>query len=216
MLLQNHSLDTLSHVLNDISDHLVNMDLTYEEKKKVEFSRQAYLKYERQKELHDESRIIDDDSGNPDDLLTESIEVQVNKQQQLLKRQIKIILVSKKVEWRLLKRKLPKAVSRVLRKFPNIGSNIEEFVCSRKVSADAWRRTGVLTFDGNAKTGPKVTFKRIQEHLQQKYNTKLGYELCVVRNKHRLSANRHTGVARKPITEQEKGLLSTKDLTSSN
>ena len=209
MLLQNHSLDTLSHVLNDISDHLVNMDLTYEEKKKVEFSRQAYLEYERQKELHDESRIIDDDLGNPDDLLTQSIEVQVKKQQRLLKRQTKIILVSNKVERRLLKRKLPKAVSRVLRKFPNIGRDVEESVSSRKVGDNAWRRTGVLKFDGNAKTGPRVTFKRIQEHLQQKYNTKLGYgtvvQLCVVRNKHRLSARRYKGVARITCRRARKG-----------
>ena len=209
MLLQNHSLDTLSHVLNDISDHLVNMDLAYEEKKKVEFSRQAYLEYERQKKLHDGSRIIDDDSGNPDDLLTQSIEVQVKKQQRLLKRQTKRILVSNKVEQRLLKRKVPKAVSRVLRKFPNIGRDIEEFVRSRKVGADAWRRMGVLTFDGNAKTGPRVTFKRIQEHLQQKYNTKLGYgtvvQLCVVRNKHRLSARRYKGVARITCRRARKG-----------
>ena len=110
---------------------------------------------------------------------------QVKKQRHIL-RQTKIIL--------------PKAVSKVLRKFPNIGKDIEEFVRSRKVGADAWRGSGVLTFDGNAKTGPRVTFKRIQKHLQQKYNTKLGYgtvvQLCVVRNKHRLSAKRYKGVAR--------------------
>jgi hypothetical protein len=133
----------------------------------------------------------------------------VKKQQRLLKRQTKRILVSNKVERRLLKRKLPKAVSRVLRKFPNIGRDIEEFVRSRKVGADAWRRTGVLTFDGNAKTGPRVTFKRIQEHLQQKYNTKLGYgtvvQLCVVRNKHRLSARRYKGVARITCRRARKG-----------
>ncbi len=31
-------------------------------------------------------------------------------------------------EARLLKRKLPKRVSRILKKFPNIGKDIEEFV----------------------------------------------------------------------------------------
>ena len=59
-LLQSHSEDTLLCVLTDISDHLVNMDLTDEEKKKIEYSRHAYLEYERQKEMHDESRVTDD------------------------------------------------------------------------------------------------------------------------------------------------------------
>ena len=94
-------------------------------------------------------------------------------------------------------------------KFLNVGKDIEGFVRSRKVGADAWRRTGALTFDGNAKTGPRVTFKRIQEHLQQKYNAKLGYgtvvQLCVPRNKHRLSAKRYKGVARITCRRSRKG-----------
>jgi hypothetical protein len=61
----------------------------------------------------------------------------------------------KKVEQKLLSRKVPKVVSKVLNKFPNIGRDIEEFVRSRKVGADAWRRTGVLTFDGNTKNWSK-------------------------------------------------------------
>lgn len=67
-----------------------------------------------------------------------------------------------------------------------MGKDIEEFVRSRKVGADAWRRTGVLTFDGNSRTGPKVTYKRIQQHLEKKYHCKFGYgtivQMCVARN----------------------------------
>ena len=58
-------------------------------------------------------------------------------------------------------------VSKVVNKFPNIGRYIEEFVRSRKVGADAWRRTGVLTFDGNTKAGIKATYTRIQKHLEE-------------------------------------------------
>ena len=94
-------------------------------------------------------------------------------------------------------------------KFPNIGRDIEEFVRSRKVGADAWRRTGVLTFDGNTKTGPKATYTRIQKHLEEKYHTKFGYgtivQLCVVRNKRRLSAKRYKGVAKITCKRARKG-----------
>ena len=78
----------------------------------------------------------------------------MKKQRQLLRRKTKRIIASKKAEQKLLQRKVPKAVSKVLTKFPNMGKDIEEFVRSRKVGADAWRRTGVLTFDGNSRTGP--------------------------------------------------------------
>jgi hypothetical protein len=40
---------------------------------------------------------------------------------------------------RLLKIKMPKRVSRILKRYPNIGSDIENFVKERKVGADAWR-----------------------------------------------------------------------------
>jgi len=82
-------------------------------------------------------------------------------------------------------------------------------VRSRKVGANAWRRTGVLTFDGNSRTGPKVTYKRIQQHLEKKYHCKFGYgtivQMCVARNKHRLSARRYKGVARITCRRARKG-----------
>lgn len=50
-------------------------------------------------------------------------------------------------------------------------------------------------FDGNIKTGPKVTFKRIQQHIQEKYGTNIGFgtgvQLCTIKNKSRLSAKRY-------------------------
>jgi len=45
-------------------------------------------------------------------------------------------------------------------------------VRGRRCGADAWRRTGVVTFDGNRKHRPKASYKCIQEHLKQKYQTK--------------------------------------------
>ena len=60
-----------------------------------------------------------------------------------------------------------------------MGKDIEEFVRSRKVGADAWHQTGVLTFDGNFGNGPKVTYKRIQQPLEKKYGCKFGYGTIV-------------------------------------
>ena len=103
-------------------------------------------------------------------------------------------------EKRFLKRKPSKRVSHILSKFPLIGKTIEEFVQDRSVGADAWRRTGVLTFDGNKSVKEKVTYSRIKEHLEQVYKQKFSYgtvvQLCVARNRRRLSAKRYRGVAK--------------------
>ena len=68
---------------------------------------------------------------------------------------------------------------------------------------------GVLTFDGNIKKGPKVTFQRIQEHLQAKYQTKISYgtlvQLCTEKNKHRISAKRYKGVSKITCRRSRKG-----------
>ena len=154
-----------------VSDHLENMDLTDKEKNKVEMSRQAYLEYERQKTMGNDAWVSESDSDtvDPDSVVTADLNEQVKIQRQKIKRKEKRQLARLKAERRLLKRKVPKRVSQIVNKFPNIGKDIEEFVRSNKVGADAWRRTGVLTFDGNIKKGPKVTFQRIQKHLQEKY-----------------------------------------------
>ena len=73
------------------------------------------------------------------------------------------------VERRFLSRKVSKAVRGVLLECPNIGKDIETFVSERNVGADAWRRTGVLTFDGNRKIKEKVTYEWIRQHLQLLY-----------------------------------------------
>ena len=54
----------------------------------------------------------------------------------------------------------------MVKKFPDVGERIEEFVKSNNVGADAWRRTGILTFDGNVKNTQKVTYEKIRKHLQ--------------------------------------------------
>ena len=108
-----------------------------------------------------------------------------------------------------LKRKVSKRVSSTVKKFPNIGKDIEEFVSSKRCGADSARRTGVTTFDGNRKRGPKASFRSIERYLEDKYNAKIGYgtivQVCVVRNKRKLSAKRYKGVVRVTCRRARKG-----------
>ncbi len=79
----------------------------------------------------------------------------------------------------------------------------------KRVEADQWRRTGVLTFSGNLKRGQKVTYKRIEKYVEEKYHTRISYgtvvQLCVVRNKRRISAKRYRGLAKVTCRRARKG-----------
>ena len=70
---------------------------------------------------------------------------------------------------------MSKRTSKILRDCPNIGQTIESFVEDHSVGADAWRRTGVLTFDGNANLKDKVTYTKIQKHLEEVYGRHFAY-----------------------------------------
>ena len=112
-------------------------------------------------------------------------------------------------ERKFLARKQSASVRGILKDFPNIGKKIEEFVQERNVGADAWRHTGVLTFDGNTKVKQKVTYTRIKEYLESVYNRKFSFgtivQLCVARNKRRKSASRYKGVAHVTCRRARKG-----------
>ena len=121
-------------------------------------------------------------------------------------------------ERKFLYRKASRKVSGILMECPDIGQKIEEFVKERSVGADAWRRTGVLTFDGNKQVKEKVTYERIQSYLQEIYQRKISYgtvvQLCCARNKRRLSAKRYKGVHRSPVDVLAKVLNSVTTLIS--
>lgn len=92
------------------------------------------------------------------------------------------------------------SVRGILKQYPDVGKEIEEFVQQRNIGADHWRRTGVLTFDGNTRVKEKVTYQRIREHLKATYNRKFSYDtivqLCVPRNRCRRSAKCYEGVVK--------------------
>ena len=87
----------------------------------------------------------------------------------------------------VLKRTIPKRASRIVKEHPIIGKDMGDFVKSKRVGADAWRCTGVLTFDGACCRGKKVTHRSIQHHLEEKYSCKISHgtvvQLCVIRSK---------------------------------
>lgn len=108
-----------------------------------------------------------------------------------------------------LARKVTRHVKTVVDRFPDIGHTIENYVKECNVGADAWRRTGMLPFDGNCKVKQKVTYGRIQRHLQETYGHKFSYgtviQLCVARNHRHRSAKNYRGVARVTSRRARKG-----------
>ena len=101
------------------------------------------------------------------------------KKRAAIQRKAKREIAKRIAERRFLQRRRSKRIGRIEKECPDIGKTIEEFVRKRGVGADSWRRTGVLTFDGNRRVGKKVTFRRIQEHLEAKYKRKFGYGTVV-------------------------------------
>lgn len=156
----------------------------------------------------------DSESDNPDewidvDLRTDAGKKLIQKERRRIRQKAKRQAAKSVAEECLLRRKIAKRVARVLRVFPDIGKEIEKFVQSKRVSADAWPRTGILTFDGNVKQGQKVTYKRIKQQLEEKYNTTFGYgtivQLSVVKNKRRFHAKGYKGVAHITCRRARKG-----------
>lgn len=141
--------------------------------------------------------VSDSESDNPEDyvgitsLASENVKKIVARKRKALKRKVQRLKNKHIAESNFLSHKRSKQITSVVEKFP---------VSDANVGADAWRRTGVLTFDGNLKVKQKVTYGRIQQHLQEKYENKFSYgtviQLCVTRNKRRRSSANYKGVAK--------------------
>ena len=215
--LRNYTSEVLNQVILDFTDHLPSSDLTIDEEMRVEVSRQAFLEVQRRRSL--DGPEIEADSDNDEDQHWEGVEITDVLGEETLR---KIQSERLRIKWRaerkmaeeiaktcILKRRIPPSASRLQKKFPTIGKDMEEFVGSKKVGADAWRRTGLLTFDGERRRGKKVTYKSTQAHLEEKYGTKIGYgsivQLCYARNKRHLSSKRYQNVAKITCRRARKG-----------
>ena len=87
----------------------------------------------------------------------------VIKKRDSIKRQMRRRRAKRIAEQNFLRKKQTKRVNTILSRFPDIGKAIETFVKDNDVGAEAWRRTGVLTFDGNIKNTQKVTYSSIKK-----------------------------------------------------
>ena len=182
--------EALGQLFIDFAHFISFTGLTDDEQKLVEQSRQAYLMQQRQKERENELNelhiVTDSESDNPEDWVriqhaqnAEEIQLKLRKQKAIYSRLRKRLTAKEVVNRRLLKRHIPNRVSRTLKKYPNIGKDIEMFARENRVGADSWRQTGLLTFSGNSKKGAKLTYMRIKDFLEKKYKAKFGYGIIV-------------------------------------
>ena len=209
----------LDQVLLDFSGQLPYLNLSLHVEKLIEQSRQAYLTDQRLNNLNDDDMIVSEseEEGIQEaqslsavtDIMQPAAKAALEKRVKAVRRKSRREFVRQMTERRLLKRKRSRKLGRVLRNYPDIGRTVEEFVKQNGVGADAWRRTGVLTFDGNRRLGNKVTYSRIKEHLQKTYKTTFSYgtvvQLCMARNKRRKSSQNYKGVARVTCRRTRKG-----------
>jgi len=133
----------------------------------------------------------------------------ITKRRKSIRRRARYLKAKVIAEKHFLGRKQSKKVGGIVENYPNIGEVIEKYVQERNVGADAWRRTGVLTFDDNTKVKEKVTYNRIREHLKTVYGRNFSHgtvvELCIARNKRRRSADRYRGIAHVTCRRAQKG-----------
>ena len=193
------------------------------EEKEVDLLTQSYLAF-CSVDSYDQGRIAravneeivsESESDNPEaytnllDPLCASGKDLITKKRTMIRRRARRRREKAIADQHFLSRKRSKRVSRVIEKFPDIGETIENYVQEHKVGADAWRRTGVLTFDGNTKLRDKVTYEKIRQHLEEVYKQNFSYgtviQLCVPRNRRRRSAQRYLGVAKVTSRRARKG-----------
>lgn len=161
--------------------------------------------------------MTDSESEDPDeyldlhDIASNKAKSLIAKKRKTLRRQARYLTSKRLAEQNFLSRKVSSKTRGILKDFPNIGEEIESFVEESSIGADSWRRTGVLTFDGNTRVKNKVTYNRIRQHLSSVYKRTFSFgsivQLCIARNKRRLSAKRYKGVAKVTSRRARKGFM---------
>lgn len=187
--------------------------------KEVELTQQSYTAFKCDEEQHSYNRekiaqmlngdIVTDSESDDPDLYHKDKQLAIKKKVGSLKRSARRRKAKRIADRKFLKRSYSTRANSILEKYPDIGQSIEEYVQSCNVGADMWRRTGVLTFDGNTRVKKKATYRRIKEYLQDRYGRTFSYgtvvELCVARNKRRKSSQRYKGVAKVTSRRARKG-----------
>ena len=210
--------------LEKVFPHVMALDLSNSEKCLIEQSHQAFnLDYSNSHSVEREANalngliVTDSESDDPDtylevhDLCSAKAQALITKKRKSIRRRARYLKSKHIAERNFLARKVSHQVRGILKEYPNIGQEIESFVQEANIGADAWRRTGVLTFDGNTRVKAKVTYERIRQHLMKVYQRKFSFgtvvQLCIARNKRRLSASRYKGVAKVTSRRARKGFM---------
>ena len=214
-------LSETSTVLDEFYSYALSLHLTKQEKSLLTSSYAALQVSQpsahdcRTASLLNGDIVSDSESDNAEDyvdlhsLASERAKRLVAKRRAINARRMHRYKAKKLAERNFLARRKSKQVQSIVTRFPDIGEVIEMYVSECNIGADAWRRTGILTFDGNIKIREKVTYGRIQQHLLEKYQCKISYgtvvQLCVARNKRRRSAKNYKGVAKVTTRRARKG-----------
>ena len=195
----------LNQFLIDFAGQIPDLGLSEEDEKLVEHTRQAFLALRREEEIAQERNqfeIEDSDSENEPNIEpqpdTDSVILKERRRiRAYWKRRAKVDIANR----HFVRRKVIRSANSVALKYPDIGSVMEEFSHSCDTGADAWRRPGVMTFSGQEgkRTRKKLTFRRMQQHLEQHYKDTFSYgivvQLCCARNRRRRSAQNYKGLA---------------------
>ena len=215
------SKDTINQSLSTISEQLPCLpNLSKEDNMLLEQSRQAFIFVNqssvREKDLQDGLIVSDSDSSDAEvwqkgisNVFDNNGRLLIEKKRASLKRKTVRVAKRRIMEKRFLRRRRSQRVGKIIKECPGIGEVIEEYVAQCGAGADAWRRTGVVTFDGNKKVQKKATFKRIKAFLEEKYKRNFAYgtvvQMCIARNKRRRSAGRYKGLAKVVHRRARKG-----------
>lgn len=219
--IQDSSLPLLSTHLKDFYSHVLSLPLSSQHKDLVKMS---YAAFDATLPSSDQTRIAaslngdivtDSESDSAEDYVgltsvaSEGVKRIVSKKRKSLARRVRRQKAKALAARNFLSRTISKQTKTVVDKFPDIGKSIESFVSESSIGADAWRRTGVLTFDGNLRVKEKVTYERIRQHLEEKYDHRFSYgtvvQLCIARNKRRRSSSNYRGVAQVTTRRARKG-----------
>lgn len=210
--------------LEKVFPRVMALDLSNGEKCLIEQSHQAFnMDYSNSHSVEREANalngliVTDSESDDPDtylevhDLCSAKAQALITKKRKSIRRRARYLKSKHIAERNFLARKVSHQVRGILKEYPNIGQEIESFVQEANIGADAWRRTGVLTFDGNTHVKAKVTYERIRQHLMKVYQRKFSFgtvvQLCIAQNKRRLSASRYKGVAKVTSRRARKGFM---------
>ena len=213
--------ERIGQSLLTISEQLPRLPgLSKEDNMLLQQSRQAFVlvnkSSEEEADLQDGMIVSDSDSSDAvvwkngvSNVFDNNGRLLIEKKRASLKRKATREAKRKIMEKRFLKRRRSKRVGKIIQECPGIGEAIEEYVAQCRACADAWRRTGVVTFDGNRKVRKKATFKRIKAFLEKKYNRNFAYgsvvQMCIARNKRRRSAGRYKGLTKVVHRRARKG-----------